>query len=570
MLRCAAPMDSMATFATRQSRSAVGGRVFWLLALLLCVAAFVRYRALAFGLPHTQARPDETVIIEASRSLLSGRLPHFYDYPWLYIWFVSAAYIGYALLGAIAGAFHSVGDMVASWPVHWEPFFLISRAISAAFGTISILLAYRLGRQIRDERTGIVAALFLAFAFIHVRDSHFGTTDIAMTFFILCAVSLLIDGHQTGLARTFAAAGAMAGLAAATKYNAVLLVVPVIVSVIMSAAEPARAGAARPVERLLNFGIPFLLVFFAGVPFVILDRARFLEAMATLVHSMEIGDPRLGLSNGWLHHLQFSLRYGLGMPLLVAGLAGAAVLLWTEPRRAALLLAFPVAYYVVAGSIRNLFFRYTMPIVPFLCITAAFLVCAIVTALVDRMAAGRPRRDAILNGALAALSIAIVIPSAVSIWQLDRVLAATDNRVVVARWFAQNVPPGSSVLQSGSRYGLVQFDRHLGYREWRWDGPRRIFLVDGERPSGRPDWILLQESPLPSTTQPIVNEMLKERYVLVSRFPALSIDEGLVYDRQDAFFVPFKGFNRVERPGPNFSVFRREPGHDRDARAALR
>ncbi len=41
-------------------------------------------------------------------------------------------------------------------------------------------------------------------------------------------------------------------------------------------------------------------------------------------------------------------------------------------------------------------------------------------------------------------------------------------------------------------------------------------------------------------------------------FRALDLQEtGNLYDIQDAFFVPYAGFRGVERPGPNFTLFRR-------------
>src|SRR6188768_2359010 len=100
---------------------------FWVAALIVVIAAAVRLRGLTFGLPHTQARPDETVIIEAARSLLSGSMPRFYDYPWLFIWLTSMTYVGYFIWGWLQGTFHSLAEMVASWPTYWTPFFLLPR-----------------------------------------------------------------------------------------------------------------------------------------------------------------------------------------------------------------------------------------------------------------------------------------------------------------------------------------------------------------------------------------------------------------------------------------------------------
>ena len=157
----------------------------------------------------------------------------------------------------------------------------------------------------------------------------------------------------------------------------------------------------------------------------------------------------------------------------------------------------------------------------------------------------------------AVVALVVAWPSMRSVWALNRVLAATDNRVVVEQYFAEHVPAGSSLLQSGSRFGHARFAGRLGYKEWRWDGGRNTFMLDGARASGRPDWILLQDSPLPSTTQDIVSTYLHEGYATVAQFKASTLDADIVYDRQDAFFVPFTGLERVVRPGPNFTLFKR-------------
>jgi hypothetical protein len=167
----------------------------------------------------------------------------------------------------------------------------------------------------------------------------------------------------------------------------------------------------------------------------------------------------------------------------------------------------------------------------------------------------------VLSAALTALlAIAVVWSSVTRVWAFDRVMSSTDNRVVVAQWFFDHVPPGETVVQTGSRYGLVQFwDRRFPYKEWRWDGVRQTFILDGTKRfsnSDRPDWIIIQDSPLPSSTQPVVKEVMADGYVRAAEFRAFSSSEDLVYDQQDAFFVPLAGFAHVVRPGPNFSVYK--------------
>lgn len=530
--------------------------VYLALGLIVIVAAVLRFWGLGFGLPHTQARPDETHIIEAARTMLSGKLPRFYDYPWLYISTLSVLYLGYFVWGAATGAFHSIADMVASWPTDWAPFFLISRAMAATFGTATVLVVFRIGRRLWGDTAALLASLFMALAFIHARDSHFGTTDTALTFFIVASVGVLIEAHRNGSQWQFVVAGVLGGLGAATKYNAVLLLAPIVGSYglhVMLADD--RLKAARD-PRLFTYGIPYLLAFGIGIPFVVLDYPNFAIAMKELQSSMTGGDPRLNLDNGWIHHLVNSMRYGLGLPLLVAGLAGALLLTLRTPGVAVLLLAFPVAYYSVAGALRNLFFRYTIPIVPFLCLTAAYAVWQVAVWAGSRPGVER-RHRAVFIATLVVLGAIVIGPSALNVWRFDRIVSRTDNRVVVAEWFEQHVPPGSSVLQSGSRYGLAQFHRRLGYTEWVWDGGRRRFNVNGRPAEGEPDWIVVQDSPLPSATQDQVTALLAGDYVLVNVFKAVSLKEPLVYDRQDMFYVPFSGLQYVTRPGPNFTLYAR-------------
>jgi hypothetical protein len=543
---------------------------FWILAAIVAAGAFVRFCALDFGLPHTQARPDETAIIDPVRVLLSGRLPQFYDYPWLFLWLLAAAYLTYFACGFALGRFGSVADMLASWPTHYEPFFLIPRAISAALGTATIAVVYRLGRQVRDEATGIIAAIFLALTFIHARSSHFGTTDITMTFLIVIAITLLMDAHRTRSRRTFTAAGLASGLAVATKYSAVVLVVPMLVSHLLTVLDSPRATrrAAWRDTRILFFGGAFALALSVGIPFILLDQERFFAAMRELVYALRVGDKHLPTGNGWVHHLIFSLRYGLGMPLLVTGLAGAVLLLWRDPRLGALFLSFPISYYVVAGSLKLLFFRYTMPIVPFLSVTAGYLVSCLATLAVRRLSHRRARR-LVWGAACTVATVAILWTSATRTWAFNRVLGRADSRVLVVKWFVENVPPGSTIVQSGSLYGRARFAGDLGYREWRWDGMRLAFVLDGKRLSAAdaPDWIIIQDSPLPSTTQEILKTLIEDRYMLAHDLKAFSASRDLVYDQQDMFFVPFSGFQHVVRPGPNFSVFRRKDVTNGEARA---
>jgi uncharacterized membrane protein len=452
----------------------------------------------------------------------------------------------------VSGSVQSLQQFVASWFTHWEPFFVINRALSAACGTATVAALFWMGRHLWNDMVGIVAAFLLSLAYLHVRESHFGTTDVAMAFFAVMAVACLIDAHRHR--RSLTVAAVLAGLSAATKYGGVLLAAPLALSqafYVFSAPNRSRAFFDR---RLRDAAVGFGLAFLVGVPFVIFDLDRFLVSMSALSQSMQAGVGGPPTQSGWWYHLSVSLRYGIGLPMLAAALAGLIGILIDTLAIGVLLAAFPLLFYVVSATSRNLFFRYMIPLVPFLCLTAAWLVERAAT----RLAAWAPesRQSSTRVGLATMMAVAIVSPSAMSVWQFDRTLSQTDNRVIVARWFAEHVPKGSSVLQSGSFAGHAQLARELNYTHWIWNGRNAVFKVGKELAQGRPDFILLQESPLPSATQVAVTEFLKHDYVVVERFVAAPIDSRHVYGRQDAFFVSYAGFDEVKRPGPNFTLYK--------------
>src|SRR5947208_1988115 len=167
-------------------------------------------------------------------------------------------------------------------------------------------------------------------------------------------------------------AGALCGLAGSTKYNAVLVVLPLFVRILQqSRSEAHRARWASALCLLACCGIA--AGFLAGTPFSLIDSRLFLsELRGVQVHFL--GGHGADLGHGWTYHLTGSLRYGVGAPMLAAALLGGVWLAWARPATALVVLSFPVAYYVVIGAGRTVFIRYVDPILPFACLLAGITV----------------------------------------------------------------------------------------------------------------------------------------------------------------------------------------------------
>jgi hypothetical protein len=235
--------------------------------------------------------------------------------------------------------------------------------------------------------------------------------------------------------------------------------------------------------------------------------------------------------------------------MFLAGVIGVLALLATRLRDAAVLFGFPIAYYIVAGRGYTVFARYIIPVLPFLCIAAAWLVVSVVRELTK--GATPALRDALV----AAAALLVVAPSAQKALVLDRLLATTDNRVIVARAITDLVKSDTSFYQSGEIYGFVPLKidgREIAH-------VRTYDAGAGAFEPSEPDWILLQRSPLVlySPVPPQLEQLVRDRYALVQRFPTGGDHPNAVYDQQDAFYLPLEGLGGITRPGPAFELYRK-------------
>ena len=244
--------------------------------------------------------------------------------------------------------------------------YLVGRSLSALFGTATIpacaLLAYRLA----GRRAAVMAAWLLAVTFLHVRDSHFLTVDIPATFWGCLSMALLMGPAHSPRSGPPWAGAVILGLAMATKYNLALFL-PALVYVGFSRHPNSARAGSREVAILL---LVVAATFFLASPFVLLDAATFAQHLAFAARHFGRGHGEV-LGNGWWYHLSVSLRYGLGLPLLLASLAGLAWIAGRRDRRMAPLLLAVVAYFIVSGAGNTLFVRYALPLIPLLCVAAA-------------------------------------------------------------------------------------------------------------------------------------------------------------------------------------------------------
>ena len=451
--------------AGRRRRVGIAGV---LLAAILVLALALRLKGIAWGLPYSFVNADESMVVPKAFAAARGHLnPQFFFYPSLYFYLTGALYLLAAPVWWLLGN----GNLLSqtSFVVDPGPYFLLGRLLSVAMGTASVYLVYRLGRVAFGRPAGLLAALFLAVAPLHVAYSHMAVTDVTAVALSLLALVLLQRAAAPGgegaaadsSVRRWLVAGAVAaGLATSTKYNLGMLVLPATLAAVfacrgLAAARVAAGGRTVLVWlRLLvvRLYLPMLVAFVVASPFVALDAPHFLRDFRRQSEIMDRG--WLGfedVGNGFWFNVTPNLTGAIGVVLVVLAVAGLGWALWRRTRLDLMLASYVIVYFVYIGTWKELADRYLLPIVPLLLLLA-------VRVCLELVELARPRaRLVVIPGAVAVLAVAFALPLVDSI-AFDRTLSGHDTREAAREWIQQNVPAGSLIAVENYGPPLVRED----------------------------------------------------------------------------------------------------------------
>jgi len=534
-----------------------------LLLAVLALALTLRLWGIRFGLPHDFTRPDEEKIVGAAIGIFRGDFnPHLFLYPSVFIYLTALAYGAVFAVQTLFGWASSHAEFASRLAADPSLSYLVPRVLSAALGTLTVGALYAAVREAGSRRSALAAAALLSVAFLHVRDSHFATTDVATAFFVVCAAGVGVRCLRRGVsAGRVAIAGVLAGLAASTKYNAALAVMPAFIAIVHERRATVRATVWRWGAFAALLGMAAAVAFLIGTPYALLDRATFWKQFTDQwkIQFEGQGGPILELARaavherGWLHHVGFNLRYGVGVPLLAAAIAGAVWMAASEPWAATVIVAVPLLYYVQMWRGQLVYARYMVTLVPFLCWTAGWLL----DRLAARMSGGGASRVAQPTFVLVLL-IAVAGPTTMSAVQFDRLMTRPDSRLVAADWIRQAYPNGASMYQTGFWYSHVEpgpADRFVPYG---FDGATRRFVRNRRDVDDAPDLVVVLRSPLTifGAVPDGLEAVLSERYELTWSLTTAARDTAPgLYDQQDAFFVPLGNLASVRRPGPDVAIY---------------
>lgn len=415
----------------------------------------IRLYGVQFGLPELY-HADETIVVHHALAYGTGDLnPHFFRIPPLISYLIFLEYGIYYLLGTAFGFFSSIVDFQNQFLEDPTSFYLIGRiTVGVLAGTVSVYFIYILGRRVFSETVGVISALFLSLTFLHVRNSHYIYLDTMMVLFIILTYIYVYKFFETGLRRHYVLAGFFAGVATAVKYNAALLLAPLILGHLMYYLTNKNSGNTRSVNAniviaLISMGLTFIVL----NPYCILDMKFFLASFVEETHSQG--------GVGFSHHLQHSLFHGLGMPLFALSLIGLFSSIFSLSRKLIILISFPLVFYLINANFSQPHARYVLPLIPFMLILAARLIeSAILRKGVSTLRA---------KMLIASVSIVVIMPSGIKSVYSDYLFYRKDTRTLAKEWIEDKIPYGSRIAIDHSFFsprlnpGREQLEEKLNY-----------------------------------------------------------------------------------------------------------
>ena len=422
-----------------------------ILAVILTLGFAARIMSIWFGYPLI-THPDEPTLVGLAEIMLRDLNPNpqFFNYPSLVIYLQSLVMAFVAAVNYVFG--------IAPTEIPRVDFFIAGRAFAASMSTLSLIVIYATGKKLFNAEVGLLAAAIVAVSPIHVENSALVTTDIWVAVFSTLILFYCAKIYEQPTTKNYILAGLFLGLAASSKYTAVVFCVGIICAHMIS--QQKIYGLAG-IRKLGVAGFSSALAFFSTTPFALFDSRTFLSHLKfERVHyrTGHLGAESESNTSYELYASTLLSQDGLGLAGLTLALLSIALLARKEFRPLVFVLALPIVLFIFVGNYKVFFSRNIVGAIPGLSLAAALVIYVLVHKLVYPLK----------NRWLVAFSyigmLAIVCGPLVerTIQQVAK-KRLPDTRWISLQWVNENIKEGSVVAIEGyappldpKKYQVVQ------------------------------------------------------------------------------------------------------------------
>jgi dolichyl-phosphate-mannose-protein mannosyltransferase len=410
------------------------------LSLVVILAGVLRFYGLAWGAPYFHFHIDEHfVFVGAERLRVSMQAAA-----------QSAKFFMYGplpmhLLNAVVWTYERIkAPLVLTVFDDQVVYMVMGRAISAAFGTATVLVTYFIGKRVSGRIGGLLAAALLATTVVHIAESHSFRVDLTMVFFVTLSWLFALRIAERGRLRDYVWAGVTAGAAIGSKYSAAFILGVVALAHLINPRRPPLWTDVRGwlgwTARGLSPLVLSVVVFAVVNPMAFIYYPKFFrDVRDQIINPVLTGAVRPVFMAQFtdvqpqLYWLTTNLLWSFGPALEVWGLLGIVWLLWRRTRTTLLAAAFPLLYFLTAGGTRAPMARYTLILAP------AFAVAA---GAFSEFLFNRPRWRT------PAVVITGVVVATTALYALAymNIYRSPDARLAASRYLQSSVPKGSRIL----------------------------------------------------------------------------------------------------------------------------
>lgn len=408
-----------------------------LLLLLSVLFVWLRLPSINEGMPYFYNEDEAHHFNRTVNMVKSGQFnPKYFHKPSLHFYLRMPVVAASFLWSVSKGEIRSVTEIVtqskegvggyafsASHPriVKWNRAFSVSLLLGTA-----ILCFLVVQKLIGCRVIASFAFLLTAFSPELIKYGAVIGVDVVMTFFVTLSTYLAFLSIKAESRSQIFFSAIAAGLAVSSKYNALpILIVPLL-------------AASFYEKRLQNFAVSlalFVAAFVVGSPFVLAELPMFLDQFAYEIwhygiagHEGHSAEP--GLSQAFFY-LKWLNGQALGLPLLIAAVAGAFLHARKSKKEAIILAAFPLTFLMLMISQRANFERNMIVVLPYFAIFGAIFIARV---------AGKSRALGVL-----ALVICLAFPAYKSFGVRTQQKSISDSRNDLSDWLLNNKGPETAV-----------------------------------------------------------------------------------------------------------------------------
>ncbi len=344
-----------------------------LVIIVVFFSTFVRFKIIKGSLPYV-GHPDEPGIAKTAVGILqTGDFnPGTFMYPSLPYYLTAASMVfGYVNsvskreirntkeIGSLAYPYFSEQRLIF-------PSKLLFTLLSLIGMVLSGIIAYNF---LRNKHLIYLVPLLLSLSVLYLyHSSQYLNVDIIACFFALLTIFYVTKElkNDSFLAKAILP-GILCGLATASKYNYLLVIMPAALSIIFYSKK-------QILKKILVLSVITIIAFLICVPYSILDLNKFLDDIGLEIYTYESGHPGFtgnpGLSQFFFYGKALINEYGFGF--MAFAILGIFYSLISNIKKGMILLSFPLIILAYMSAYPINFLRNILVVYIFVCMYCAF------------------------------------------------------------------------------------------------------------------------------------------------------------------------------------------------------